>query len=102
MTRIEKLEKEIQELRLEVARLEGRIQELSRQHIPFQPYINPYTIRRETGDVFCKRNTISDMPCYCKQCRDLRGGLTYTIGTCVIEVPCGLTNIASASTGVEN
>lgn len=39
MTRIEKLEKEIQELRLEVARLGGRVHELSIHHVPLQPRI---------------------------------------------------------------
>jgi len=39
MTSIEKLEKEIQELRLEVARLEGRVHELSIHHVPLQPRI---------------------------------------------------------------
>lgn len=80
MTRIEKLEKEIQELRLEVARLEGRVQELSRHHVPLQPRIpkvQPWDLPNfKIGD---------------------QGGLTtYTTGSNTISVP------ASASTGFEN
>lgn len=74
MTRIEKLEKEIQELRLEVARLEGRVHELSIHHVPLQPRIpkvQPWDLPNYrwggSGDVLCQKN--------------LSGLITYTTGS---------------------
>ena len=92
MTRIEKLEKEIQELRLEVARLEGRVQELSIHHVPLQPRIpkvQPWDLPNYrwggSGDVLCQEN--------------LGGLITCTTGSNTISVPC---STPSTSTGFEN
>lgn len=107
MTRIEKLEKEIQELRLEVARLEGRVHELSIHHVPLQPRIpkvQPWDLPNfkigGPGDALCQKNMVRDTPCFCKQCNDFRKGLSgliiYTTGSNTISVPC---STPSASTG---
>lgn len=111
MTRIEKLEKEIQELKLQIAKLEGRVQELSIYHGPLQPYTTPQPdwwspIKYgpgKIGDVLCRANQVSDFPCYCESCIKLRSGLGGLPSVTLSNVvDCSLTSYPSASAGFEN